>query len=134
MIFQLVKGLFSAAAVWLFQRYRRLSLDLLKIQGVTHYVKGVQGVRQVAVALMLVVLLMALGAAGFILLHVGLAVLIYGLSGSWILTGIVLIMVGAAYVGIMAWWLRRYADEGNWMRWSGADRLVDEVTRGNKQG
>jgi len=133
MIFQLAKGLFSAAAVWLLQRYRRLSLDLLKIQGVTYYVQGVQGVRQLTLALLAVAFLLALGAAGFILLHVGLAAVVYGLSGSWILTGGVLIALGAGYLGAMIWGLRRYVDERNWMRWSGAGRLVDEVTRGNKQ-
>lgn len=122
-----------AAFMWGVGRYQRFCLDLLKIQGVTYYVKGVQGLRQVVVSLLCVAALMGLGVTGFILLHAGLVVLIYSISGSWFLPGVVLLVLGATYMAVVVFALRYYTDERNWMRWTGANRLVDEVMRGKEK-
>ena len=128
-MFQSLKRVATVVLSWLFRRYRCLSLDLLKIQGVMYYVKGVQGVRQLTVTMLFAFVLIGVGFSGFLLFHAGLAVLLYGLGNSLLLVGSVLLFLGGVYVGLAVFVLRYYTDERQWMRWTGASQLVERVTR-----
>jgi len=133
MIFRLLKGACTAAFVWLLRRYRTISLDLLKIHGAAYYVRGVQGVRYAALMLLVAAALVGVGVAGFLLIHLGVAAVIYDLAGSWLLAGAVLLALGMLYVLLALFALRYCLDERRWMRWTGASRLVAQVTRGGKK-
>jgi len=125
----LLKGLVSAVGIWLFRHYRGLSLELLKIRGVSYYVRGVQGARQATLALLAAAALLGLGLAGFILLHAGLALVIYHLAQSWLPVGLALLALGLLYLLATLLVFRYVTAERHWMRWSGASRLVAQVTR-----
>lgn len=128
MIRWLLKRAFAVAAIWLLRRYKQISLDLLKIRAAILYVRGVQGARSAAIAGLMAAGLIALLGAGFVLLPVGLAILIYGLSGSWVAPCIVLLVLGALYLIVPLYVLGRVMSERAWMSFFKVDALVARVT------
>lgn len=124
-----LKRAVTAAVIWLVRRYRRISLDLLKIKGAIYYVRGVQAARSISIVGLLVMGLIAVIGAGIALLPVGLAVLIYGWSGSWIAAGLTLLVLGALYVIVPVCIFRHFLSESEWMKMFKADELVARVTQ-----
>jgi hypothetical protein len=118
----------AAAAVWLSRPYRRAALDLFEIQAAAFYVRGVQTARKAARTGLLAVGLIALMGAGFVILPMGLAILIYGLSGSWVATGVALLILGGIYLIVPLWAYRRSMSARVWMGLFKADDIVARVT------
>jgi len=126
----LLKRVPAVAAIWLLRRYKQMSLDLLKIRAAIYYVRGVQSARGAAVVALIVLGLLAIIGAGFLILPFGLAILIYGLSQSWVAACIALLVIGALYVIVPLCILRRYyMSERAWMSFFKVDDLIARVTR-----
>jgi hypothetical protein len=130
MIAWLLKRASAAAFIWLFRRYRQMSLDLLKIRAAVYYVRGVQSARAAAIAVLIALGLLAVMGAGFLLLPIGLAILLYGLSHSWVAACIALLVMGGLYIIVPLYILRHhYLSERAWMSFFKVEELVARVTR-----
>jgi hypothetical protein len=129
MMRRLLKHGFAVAVLWLLRRYKQVSLDLLKIRAAIYYVRGVRAARSAAIVGLMAVGVVVLLASGFVLVPIGLAVLIYGLSGSWVAACIVLLVLGALYVIVPLFVLRRCMSERAWMSFFKVDDLVARFTR-----
>ena len=130
MITWLLKRAPAFAVIWLLRRYKQMSLDLLKIRAAIYYVRGVQSARGAAVVALIVLGLLAIIGAGFLILPFVLAILIYGLSQSWVAACIALLVIGALYLIVPLCILRRYyMSERAWMSFFKVDDLIARVTR-----
>ena len=129
MIAGLLKRAFAVAGIWLLQQYKQVSLELLKIRAAIYYVRGVQGARAAAIAVLMALGLIAVMGAGFMILPIGLTILVYGLSHSWVAACIVLLVMGGLYVIVPLCILRRYMSERAWMSFFKVEDLVARVTR-----
>ena len=118
-----MKGFFSGllrdGLLWLLQQYRRLSIDLIKIEAAIWYLRGVQAVRRLFLSALALLFCILLGGVGFLLLHIGLYALL-----PWPTNAIVLIVLGAIYLGIALLGLGWACSEKTWMRCSHADRYA----------
>lgn len=121
----LFKGLVSAVVVWLAQRYRRLSLDLLRIEATLGYVRGVRLARSAFLAALALLLYLLLLGTGFVVFHIGLFML---LPAGWV-KACVLMGLGLAYMLVPALLIRRRCSEKTWMEWTRATDLTDAATR-----
>lgn len=129
MIAWLLKRASTVAVIWLLRRYQQMSLDLLKIRAAIYYVRGVQSVRATAAAALMAQGLLAVMGAGFVILPIGLAILIYGLSHSWVAACVALLVMGGLYVIVPLCILRRYMSERAWMSFFKVEDLIARVTR-----
>ncbi len=124
MLVNLIKGVLAGVAIKLLDNYRHLSLQLLKIEAATCYVRSVQMARRSAIGLMRMGLLIVLMGIGVLLLHVGLFVL---LPWSVETKAILGMFLGVAYVAIGALALRAIMAEKNWMKKSGAADMLEKA-------
>ena len=115
----LLSGILGDVLLWLLKQYRRLSIDLVKIEAAIWYVRGVQTARRLFLSALAVGLCLLLGGVGFILLHIGLYALL-----PWPVNAIVLMSLGVIYMGIAVAGLAWACSEETWMRCSNADRCV----------
>jgi hypothetical protein len=129
MIRCLLKRVLAVAGIWLLRRYKRMSLDLLKIRAATYYVRGVQSARAATIVGLMAVGLVAMMGAGFIILPIGLTILLYRLSGSWVAACVALLVLGGLYVIVPLCILRRCMSERAWMSFFKVEELVARVTR-----
>ena len=125
MLKYLVKGLLAGIAVKLLDNYRRLSIQLLKIETAKCYLHGVQMARLSAIGLMGMRLIIALICFGVLLFHAGLFILLPWTMEAKAVLGMFL---GLAYVVIGGVALRAAVDEGTWMEKSGAAEMLKEAT------
>ncbi|MBI3986090.1 MAG: hypothetical protein HY343_04180 [Lentisphaerae bacterium] len=121
-----VKGLLTALAIGVARKYRQSSLDFLKIKAATAYLHGVQGAHRAIVAGILLLALLLLAAAGFVMIHVG---LFLGLVSHPVLRATLFVVLGLAYMIVAVVFIRKRCSEEYWMAVTGADRLVEDVTR-----
>lgn len=126
MIKCLFNGLVSGLAAALLGNYRRLSIQLLKIEVTKSYVQGVRMVRVSVIGLILMGLIIALMCIGMVLFHVGLFVLLPWSVKTKALLGMIL---GLVYMGLGAVALRAATDEKTWMEKSGATAMLDDAIR-----
>ena len=126
---RLLRTLFATTLVWLLNKYRQTSLELIKLEAAIGYVKGVRSARQGFLAVLAVLLGAGLLAAGFVLLHVGLGLLLYAAFQSWLVIGIVLLALGILYTIVPLLIIRRLCAEKTWMQFFKADKLVEQVTK-----
>ena len=110
--------------------YRRLSLQLLKMEAAKWYLQGVQIARFSAIGLMWMGLGIALVFVGVLLLHAGLFILLPWTLEAKAVLGVVL---GLAYVVIGGIALRAAMDERAWMEKSGAAEMLEEAIRHSKK-
>jgi hypothetical protein len=129
MIAWLLKRAFAVAAIWFLRRYKQVSLDLLKIRAAIYYVRGVQSARAAAIGVLMALGLIAVMGAGFMILPIGLTILLYGLSHSWVAACIALLVMGGLYVIVPLCILRRCMSERAWMSFFKVEDLVARVTR-----
>jgi hypothetical protein len=130
MIAQLLKRGLAFAAIWLLGRYKQATLDAIKIRAAIYYVRAVQSARSAAIAVLTVLGLLAILSAGFLILPFGLAVLLYGLSHSWVAACVALLVMGALYVIVPLCILRRYyMSERAWLKSFKVEDLIARVTR-----
>ena len=115
--------------MWLLNKYRQTSLELIKLELAIGYVKGVRSARQAFLAVLVVVLGAGLLAAGFMLLHIGLGILLYLAFQNWWTVGVVLLILGTLYTLVPLFIIRRLCAEKTWMRFFKADKLVEQVTK-----
>jgi len=126
---QLIKGLVTAAAFWFINRYRRLSVELVKIEAATYYIKAIQSGRQGVLAAMLAWLGIFFFALGVVLLHAGLFAGLYLWFQSLAAVAIGLFVLGGLYVIALALIARRILSEEAWMKFFKADRIVADLMR-----
>jgi hypothetical protein len=125
MLKHLFKGVLSVIAITLLTHYRHLSIRLLKIEAATAYLHGLQLVRQSAIGLIRIGLVIALIGIGVLLLHAGLFILLpWSLQAKAILG----LCLGTAYViaGTVA--LCTTMNQKRWMEKSGASKMLKEIT------
>ena len=122
MLKYLVKGMLSAIAIKLLDNYRRLSIQLLKIEAAKAYLHGVKMARLSAIGLMRMGLMIGLICVGVLLLHAGLFIL---LPWSMEAKAVLGILLGLVYVVIGCVVLRAAMDERTWMEKSGAAEMLE---------
>ena len=126
MLKYLLRGILSGIAVKLLDNYRRLSVQLFKIEAAKSYLHGVRMARLSAIGLMSMGLVIALICIGAVLFHVGLFVL---LPWSVETKAILAIGLGLAYMVIGGVALRAAMNERRWMEKSGAAEMLADATR-----
>jgi hypothetical protein len=125
MLKYLLNGILSGIAVKLLDNYRRLSIQLLKIEAAKSYLHGVQMARLSAIGLMRMGLEIGLICVGVLLFHAGLFILLPWTIGAKAVLGMCL---GVAYVVIGGVALHAAMDERTWMKKSGAAEMLEEAT------
>lgn len=128
MIALLLKRASAVAMIWLLGRYKQVSLGLLEIRAAIHYVRGVQSARAAAIAVLIAVGWLAIMGAGIVILSIGLTILLYGLSHSWVAACIALLVMGGLCVIVPLCIIRRSMSERAWMSFFKVEDLVARVT------
>jgi len=121
---ELLKGLFVDFAVKLLETYRKLTLQLLKLEATKCYVRGVEAVRLSALGLMGLGLVIGLICIGLLLIHAALFILLPWTIEAKAMLGLGL---GLAYVVIGGLALKVAMDERTWMEKSGAAKMLKEA-------
>ncbi len=129
-----LRTLLATTSVWLLNKYRQKSLELIKLEAAIGYVKGVRSARQAFLAVLVVVLGAGLLAAGFVLLHIGLGILLYLIFQNWWALGLAILALGILYVIVPLLVIRRLCAEKTWMHFFKADKIVGQVTKTPKPG
>ena len=126
----LTKGLLAGIAIKLVDNYRRLSLQILKIEAAKSYLHGVQLARLSAIALLRMGLVISFIWLGVLLFHAGLFILLPWSVGTKAVLGMIL---GVTYVvgGCAA--LHVSMKEKIWMEKSGAAEMLEEAISQHKQ-
>ena len=126
----LIKGLLAGIAVKLLDNYRRLSVQLLRIEAAKCYLRGVQLARLSALGLMRMGLALGLICVGLLLVHAGLFILLPWTVEAKAILGVCL---GLAYVVIGGVTLHAAMDEKTWMKKSGVVAMLERATRQDNQ-
>lgn len=126
---QLIKGLVTAVAFWLVNRYRRISIDLVKIEAATYYIKAIQSGRQGFLSALLVWLVIFFFALGVVLLHASLFIGLYLWFQSLTAVAIGLLVLGGIYVIVILLIASWILSEEAWMKFFKADKLVEDLTK-----
>ena len=126
----LIKGLLAGIVIKLVDNYRRLSLQILKIEAAKSYLYGVQLARLSAIALLRMGLVISFICLGVLLFHLGLFILLPWSVGAKAVFGMIL---GVTYVigGYVA--LHVSMKEKTWMEKSGAAEMLEEAISQHKQ-
>jgi len=120
----ILKGLLSAFIVKVMEDYRRLSIQLLRIEAAKAYLQGVQMARMSALGLMLMGLTIGLICVGVVIFHVGLFILLPWSVEAKAVLGMILGLAYAITGGLL---LRFAMDERAWMERSGAANLLKKA-------
>ena len=126
---RLLRMLLSVGPIWLLNRYRRASLDLVRIEGALCYVKGVRCARRAFLAGVAALGALGLLASGFVILHAGLFLLLYLAYGAGRVLAAALLVLGLVYTLVPLAVLVRLGSQGAWMRFFKADRLVRQAVQ-----
>lgn len=125
----LLRTLLTTTSVWFLNKYRRKSLELIKLEAAIGYVKGVRSARQAFLAVLAIILGSGLLAAGFVLLHIGLGILLYLVFQNWWALSVAFLVLGLLYASVPLFIIRRLCAEKTWMHFFKADKLVGQVTK-----
>lgn len=126
---RLLNNLLAAGAFWLVGRYRRISLDVLKIKAAAVYIRAIQGTRRGVLAAAAAWLGIFFFALGLLLLHAGLFMWVYLWSGSLRTVALAIVILGAVYALVVLVALCHFLSEENWLKMFGADKMVDDLVR-----
>lgn len=126
---RLIKGFATAVVFWFVNRYRRLSIDLVKIEAATYYIKAIQSSRQGFLSALLVWLGIFFFALGVVLLHASLFVGLYLCFQGLTAVAIGLFVLGGIYVIVILFIARRALSEEAWMKFFKADQIVEALTK-----
>lgn len=121
---ELLKGLFVDFAAKILETYWKLTLQLLKLEAIKCYIRGVQAVRLSALGLMGLGLLIGFICIGLLLVHAALFILLPWTIEAKAKLGLGL---GLAYVLIGAVVLKVALGEKTWMEMSGATKMLRET-------
>jgi hypothetical protein len=121
----LIKGLLAGITIKLLDKWRRLSIHLVKIEAAKFYLRGVQMARLSAIGMMRLGLVIGLMGVGVLLFHAGLFMLL-----PWTVEtkAVLALFLGLAYVAIGYAALRAAMDEKTWMEKSGVALMLEEAT------
>ncbi len=122
----LLKGFQTAVTILAMDRYRRLSVGLVKIEFATAYVRGVQMARCSAVGFLWMGLVIAFMGVGALLAHVGLFILLPWTMQTKAIIGLLL---GLAYVILGGVVLLKAMSERAWLEKSGANCLLNAAVK-----
>ncbi len=131
MLNRFVRGLATAAAFWFMNRYRRASVDLVKLEAAAYYLKAIQSGRQGFLSALLVWLGVFFFALGVVLLHAALFVGLYLWFKTLAAVAIGLLVLGGVYVIVLLLVARCVLSEKAWMKFFKADTLVENLTKKN---
>lgn len=126
---RLIKGLATTAAFWFMNSYRRISVDLVKIEAATYYIKAIQSGRQGLRAALIAWLGIFFFALGVILLHAALFVGLYLWFQTLAAVAIGLLVLGGIYTVIILLVAHWALSEEAWMKFFKADKLVEDLTK-----
>jgi len=129
MIKSIFRNLATVVSAWLLNSYRRLSLDLIKIEAAIGYIKGIRILRRTTIAGLLLLGVLFLLAVGFVFLHIALFTAIYMLSGSWPVVVAVIAVLGGLYCIVPLVILSGACSEKRWMKAFKADTVVTQLTQ-----
>jgi len=126
MVNYLLKGILAAVTVRVLADYRRLPIQLLKIEAAKSYLHVVRMARLSVLGLIWMGLVIGLICMGVLLFHAGLFILL-----PWTLKAkaVLGLFLGLAYMAAGGVALYVATDEGTWMRKSGVDRIVYKVSQ-----
>lgn len=121
-----IKGLLVAVIMKLVTAYQTVSLDMVKIKGVSWYIQGVSKARLAFLAIIHVSVFVILLAAGLVLAPVSIVLLLpYALKIRLAL----LAALGVVYIVVPLLVLRFASSEKFWLKISGASDMLDEISR-----
>ena len=129
MLNKLLKGLATTVAFWFINRYRQVSIDLVKLEAAACYLKVIQSGRQTMLSALLVWLCVFFFALGVLILHAGLFVGLYIWFQSMTAVAAGMLVLGGIYVIVILFAARRMFSEEAWMKFFRADKLVEELTK-----
>jgi len=123
---RVIRILLGVLDALLLNRYRRLSVGLLKIQAATCYLKGVIGARRLFVSAVSLSCLLLLLAAGFVFVHVGFFIWV-----PWSLDtkALVVLALGVVYMTVSSALILQRCSEKTWMKLSKADKVVSAAMK-----
>jgi hypothetical protein len=125
----LLKGLVTAVFFWLVNRYRRVSIEVLKLEAAGCYLKGIQAGRRGLFSILKIWLAVFFFALGVVLLHAALFCGLYLWTQSIAAVALGLLVVGGLYVGFILLAAGILLSEKAWMQYFKADKLVADLTR-----
>ena len=129
MLNHIFKGLLTAVFFWFVNRYRRISIDVLKLEAAGYYLKGIQAGRQGLLSVLKIWLGVFFFALGIVMLHAALFFGLYVWTESIKVVAIGLLALGGIYVGIILTAACMFLSEKAWMQYFKADKLVEDLTR-----
>jgi len=110
-------------------RYRQISIDLVKLEAAAYYLKAIQSGRQGFFAALLVWLGVFFFALGVVLLHASLFVGLYLWFQTLAAVAIGLLVLGGIYVITILLVVRFALSEEAWMKFFKADKMVEALTK-----
>jgi hypothetical protein len=129
MLKYLLRVIKSAIVIAVLERYRHLSMHLIRIEVAKWYLSAVHMARVSAIGLVGMGLAITLICVGVLILHGGLFVLLpYTVKAKAIFA----VVLGLGYVIIGSVALRGCMNEKTWMDKSGAAKMLADVTRHSK--
>jgi hypothetical protein len=126
----IIKGLLAGITIKLMDNWRRVSLQLLKIEAAKFYLQGVQMARWSMISLMRMGLAVGLIGVGMLLFHAGLFILLPWTVESKAVLGLFL---GLAYVAIGYITLHANINEKTWMEKSHVAEILEEAAGQTKK-
>ncbi len=126
----IIKGLLAGITIKLMDNWRRLSIQLLKIEATKLYLHGVQMARWSAINLLRIGLAIGLIGVGALLFHAALFILLPWTVESKAILGLLL---SVAYVGIGYAVLHASVNEKTWLEKSHVAELLKEATNQAKK-
>jgi hypothetical protein len=123
-----IKGMATAIAIALFKKHRKSSMDLLKIQIATYYLKAIQTIRLTFLSGIAGWFCVFLFAFGLLILHLGFFLLLY-INFGWGVVAAVACVLGILYVCIAICVLRFISSEKQWMATFQADSFIKDITK-----
>jgi hypothetical protein len=126
----MIKGILAGITVKLLDNWRRLSVQLLKIEAAKFYLHCVQMARWSAISLMRMGLAIGLIGVGTLLFHAGLFILLPWTVESKAVLGLFL---GMAYVAIGYGALHASINEKTWIEKSRVAEMLKESTGQSKK-
>ena len=126
----IIKGLLAGITIKLMDNWRRVSLQLLKIEAAKIYLQGVQMARWSMISLMRMGLAIGLIGVGMLLFHAALFILLPWTVESKAVLGLFL---GLAYAAIGYVTLRANINEKTWMEKSHVAEILEEAAGQSKK-
>ena len=126
----IIKGLLAGITIRLMDSWRRLSIQLLKIEAAKFYLHVVQMARWSMISLMRTGLAIGLIGVGMLLFHAGLFILLPWTVESKAILGLFL---GLAYAAIGYVMLHAAVNEKTWMEKSRVAEMMEEATGQSKK-